>query len=480
MKGRNNMKKFLSLLLCVLMVFSLAACGGKNSDEVTTLKWLVFGASQPDLPKVMEKVNAIIEPEIGVKLEMQFIESGAYAERLRMNMASQGDFDLCYVNGSMYNDGVSKGGLMDILPIMKKMKSPLLEKIPDYVWDAATVDGSIYAVPNEQIFATQTGVMLRADLVEKYNFDVSTVKEFRDIEPFLAAVAAGEPDVYPMRQNFGVPALYPNIYEYNRATQTAYVLETGKTVPFVETPGFWEGVETIRDWYVKGYIRQDADTTTDDSLDYLSGNYAAYKVVIKPGVEAEEEAKLKRDLIAVPTSEPYITTDTVVATMTAVSATCKAPEKAIKFLELINTNAELYNLICYGIEGVHYDKLDTGHISLKEGSNYNPNSSWMFGCQYNALLLENQEDGIWEETAALNAGAVCSPLLGFTIDTAPIRTESAQCLAVFTEYDKILNCGSEDPSVYKGEMLSKLKQAGIDKVVAEVERQTKEFFNSKK
>ena len=153
MKGRNNMKKFLSLLLCALMVFSLAACGGKNSDEVTTLKWLVFGASQPDLPKVMEKVNAIIEPEIGVKLEMQFIESGAYAERLRMNMASQGDFDLCYVNGSMYNDGVSKGGLMDILPIMKKMKSPLLEKIPDYVWDAATVDGSIYAVPNEQIFA---------------------------------------------------------------------------------------------------------------------------------------------------------------------------------------------------------------------------------------------------------------------------------------------------------------------------------------
>ena len=40
--------------------------------------------------------------------------------------------------------------------------------------------------------------------------------------------------------------------------------------------------------------------------------------------------------------------------MIGIGKNSKNPEKALKFIELINTNEELYNLICFGIEGKHY------------------------------------------------------------------------------------------------------------------------------
>ena len=474
------MKKVISLLLCAVMFFALPSCSGQSGGEGTvTLKWLVPGDSQPDLTNVMEKVNAITEKEIGVKIDLQFIDSGAYAERLRMNMASQENFDLCYVNTNSYEDAVKKGGLMDIKSVMEKQNSILLTEVPDYAWQAATIKDGIYAVPNVQIFATQDGIVIRKDLADKYKLDTGSISKMQDIEPFLAAVKKGESDVYPIR-TFALSAFYTDAYELNRPTITGTSRDGNNTVlAYTDQPEFWEAAEIVRDWYNNGYIRSDAATVTDDTSDYLAGKYAVYKTVIKPGVEAEEEAKLGRDLIIVPIGKPYVTTKSISATMTAISATCKHPEKALKFLELVNTNKELYNLLCYGIEGTHYKTLENGHIRQIDGSGYAPNASWKFGCQFNALLLENQQDGVWEETERLNNESEHSSLLGLTIDTSEIRTEVAQCLAIYSEYDTVLVSGSEDPNTFKETMISRLETAGMSKVVENISNQVQEFLNSK-
>lgn len=40
----------------------------------------------------------------------------------------------------------------------------------------------------------------------------------------------------------------------------------------------------------------------------------------------------------------------------SVSAKCQNPEMAVKILEKLHTDQDFYNLISYGVEGVHYEK----------------------------------------------------------------------------------------------------------------------------
>ena len=56
-------------------------------------------------------------------------------------------------------------------------------------------------------------------------------------------------------------------------------------------------------------------------------------------------------------------------TMNAICATTVDPVASMKVLEMFNTNKEIYRLLSFGIEGVHYEYLDKelDVIQLPEG-----------------------------------------------------------------------------------------------------------------
>ena len=123
----------------------------------------------------------------------------------------------------------------------------------------------------------------------------------------------------------------------------------------------------------------------------------------------------------------------------------------------------MYNLLCYGIEGKHYDWVDDNHIKMNENGGYYVNSSWEFGNQFNAYLLEGQEDNIWEETKAFNDSAEKSKLLGFVVDTSNIQTEITQISTVQSEYKNMLNNGSLDWKENFEEYKKKMMAAGAER-----------------
>ena len=43
-----------------------------------------------------------------------------------------------------------------------------------------------------------------------------------------------------------------------------------------ETPEYLQGVDTMRDWFKKGYIRQDVASVGDDNTDFNANRYAVY------------------------------------------------------------------------------------------------------------------------------------------------------------------------------------------------------------
>lgn len=475
-------KRIIAALLAVCCLFSVTACTEKtSSDDVPTLIWYIPGMKPADLAAVNDAVNKITVPEIGAKIDIQFIDDGAYQERMAMNMASKNVFDICFTGYlNHYDDAVRKGAFLDITDMLEKAE--LKKVIPDYGWEAVKIDGRIYAVPNQQTFTQTVGLIFRKDLVDKYNFDVSSVKSMKDLEPYLETIRDNEKDYYPMRK-FKHEYLSGDYYEsINELGSVVYLKRDGsnKVVARCDIPEVEEFAYLSRDWYKRGFYRPDIATVTSDSNDMYAGKYAVWSMPWKPGVIAEEQSKMPDiELVGANYQTPYMTRFLATATMYAISATSKHPEKAFKFLELLNTNKELYNLICWGIEGKHYEKVEDNRITLIRDGGYMLNTSWKFGNCFNSYLVEDQDEKVWLDTKEENDTAERSPILGLSFDNKKVRTEVANCTAIVNEY-LYMNAGYTDPDEYYETFRKRLYEAGIQKIVDEAQRQVDEYLKENK
>lgn len=473
------MKRKIAFLVAAAVAFGCCGCSGNGksaSSDVVTLTWLVPGDKQTDIASVINEVNKITEPAIGAKVDLQFIDESAYSEKMTMNMAAGASYDLCftgYVN--KYQQAVDKGGLMDITDLIDKQAQNLKKSIPEYAWETAKVKNKIYAVPNLQVMALPYSMVVLDDVAKKYNFDFSTVKKPEDLEPYLKMVKDGESGMYPYRPNYSWAMWTYDKYE--QITSGIAIRADGSSsecVYLFETPEFLEAYKTLQEWNAKGYFRPDIVSVGNDSQDYNAGKYAVSNTGYKPGVESNIKALLNKPVSVYPVQKAYLNREKATAAMTGIGAKCKNPQKAIKLIELINTNKDLYNLISFGIKDKHY-KLDADNkVSFIENSGYKPDADWKFGNQFNALIREGQNDDIWEETAKLNETAVKSPILGFSLDTSKIKTEISQVAAVMSEFTYL------DPSPdYLEKLYAKLDAAGRSRIKDEVQRQVDEYLKTK-
>jgi len=473
----NTKRKIALLLACALMISVFAACGSKTSeDDGTTLTWYMPGQKPVDCDLVEEKINEIIEPKIGAKLDFVYLDSGAYDEKLNMLMASKTEFDLCFSGWiNKYSRGVSAKGFLKLNDYLEKAPA-LKESIPDYAWEAVKVgNGDIYAVPNLQIYAMWQALYITKSYADKYELDVESVKTPEDLVPFLEKIRDNEPDVYPYS-----PGLYPWC-EYDSTAVVPGIgdirvkNDDGKAKVYLayETKEYKKGVKALNDFYKQGFIRKDIASAANDSTS--AKQTVVTQGAYKPGAELDIAKTDRGEVYAIPMGEPCLSQEMALQTLTAVSATSKNPEKAIKLLELVNTDKEVYHLIVHGIEGTHYEKLDDGHIRpLNKDYGFHA-AGWYFGNQFNSLVTEGKDLDIWEQMAEVNENATVSKLYGWTLDTTAITNEVANISASVSEFSGLRN-GTADPQTTIKAFADKMESAGIDRVVEEAQKQINEYI----
>lgn len=475
------MKRVLAMLLATMLLLSLTACGGEkttSNDGAETIVWIVPGEKQADTEAVMEAASKISMEKIGAKIEIRFIDDAAYTQRMTMNFASGRDeFDLCftgYINP--YKDAVVKGAYLELDDYLKN-SAAITESIPEYALENARIDGKIYGVPNMQVLPQCTGLRINKKLADEANFDVSQVKALEDIEPFLAWVKENHPEMYPFRHGqYGGGTREGQSTLAETVTSRVYIIphEDGSyEVQTEEERSFHAEQDLLRDWFEKGYIRADAATVGDDTSDYLAGKYATWRGWYLPGadIDAKNESPVN-ECYSVPLTRAYLAADAGTGCMTAINAKTKNPDLAFKMLELMNTDKEFYNLICYGIEGKHYKLTDEGLVELIRDGGYFLNASWKFGSVFNSIPLDGQPKDIWEQTKAFNDSAQKSPIAGFVFDPTNVRTEIAQLATVTGKYN---NTFVMPTSEWRDDYYKDLKTAGIDTIKAEVVRQLEEW-----
>lgn len=481
---RKNKIVISAICLIISAGAMLSACKeDKNSnlhDDVTTLKWCIVSENLNDMDRVLEEFNKKLYEKAGFKLEVELINGSVYNDKINMYIAANNDFDLAWIGYlTGYDAVVANEGLYDLTDMVEK--SELKNTMPQYVWDSATINGRIYAIPNMQVLFEKRQVTVKKDLAQKYNLDISKVRKTEDIEPFLEKVRDNEPDIYPFGLHMHEQS-FQSVDDYSMSDTINYcyvTYENGELTckPYYENE-IWRGkVNKLHDWYEKGFIRKDAAAVRDDSKDQLNGMYAAWVDHNKPGGYYEfKKQGNSYDICYAVVSQPYIAPTSSNATMIGVNAHSKHPQEAFKLIELMNTDKELYNMLVYGIEGVHYKKIGENRVTITDGS-YGI-VGWKLGNQFNAYFLDDQSEEDWKLTQEMNEESPKSKFIGFHADITDIKKELTQLGNVKKKYEFLLT-GAEDPELYWEDYAAEMEAAGMEKVCKETRKQLEEFIKEK-
>lgn len=484
--------------------------GKSESKEGEPLELTFYMQNSPvkDQERIMEKANKIVEEKIGATVKFVMIDPSNYAQKMNLMINSGDPWDLCFTaswGGINFYENAQKGAYADLTELMPKLAPETYARIPEGLWDGVKVDGKIYASVNYQQWgaAARSGFKFRKDIADEVGFDWQSVKGKPSLEAlkmtgdFIGKAIEKHPDMIGWETSsiesfYANNPLYWNMEEVGDVTIPGWVNydDSKKVVNQFETEEFMEFCKIMRDWYDKGYVRKDGATVKDTSTDKKAGKYIAEKTTGWPDtVDFEGNADMKKMSMGTEETTPAVgvsTTRTVIKAgagpTAAVAVNSQSPniEKAVEFIELLNTDDELYLLITQGEEGVDYEYAEDGTYSLIEGKyNFNYNE-WQIGQSFSedftrALYNKNEAGDKQKESQSMvyaqDKEAEVSPLTGFVFDTSPVKSQIANCSSIITEMIPALSSGSVDPETKVPEFLERLKAAGVDEIIAEKQTQ---------
>ncbi|RCW48522.1 ABC transporter substrate-binding protein [Paenibacillus prosopidis] len=463
-----------------------AAANTPASLPEVKLTWYFVGPwPQPEQDQVFAEVNKVIKAKINATVDFKPLAWGDYDQKMKVVIASGEPYDIAFTANwiNNYSQNVGKGAFLPLDDLLAKYAPQSFANVPKSFWDATKVKGKIYGFVNQQISARTPSIGIPKDLADQYNFDINTLAgkingfTFGNlVEPIVKKVIKDYPQKYiGMSMDQIADAFnFEPIVGFHTPGVVAYSDDSLKVVNQFETDEVKAFVATLRDWNAKGYMnsKERISSKTDDP-----GACKAGKCMIgmggtyKPGNEQIGLAQNGYLSVDAPANIAHLTTSGITATMMAINRNSKNPERAMMLLELMNTDKDLYNLLNFGIKDKHY-KIDADGFMVPgdDQKEYNPYVPWMFASNYLANVEKGMPKTIWEDTKKINESAIPSKLLGFTFDAEPVKAEIGKTNAVYDEYHRAIDLGVASEAKYN-EFVAKLKAAGSDKIIAEMQKQ---------
>ena len=243
-----------------------------------------------------------------------------------------------------------------------------------------------------------------------------------------------------------------------------------KLVPIFEQEDVMKELKLLHKWYKDGIINADAATLAEKPkyrpFGIEQGWSGAAKTVWGPNMGEE--------VVAVPWGDTLISNVTVGGSLNCISASCEHPDKALQFLELVNTDTYVRDSFFYGLEGDDW----TYTADKKVHKN---NDEWkMAGYTQGSFFIVSQRDDVdfnqWDEVKELNAKAIASPVLGINLDVTDFEDEMVNCVEIYNKYKSELFTGTSDPEKVVPQMMEEMRKAGFD----DMQKKAQEQINAAK
>lgn len=496
-RGRRKKRTGIISAVFFLLVSLFGGCADGEAEpskaDTVNLVWYQVGDAQKDDPLVLAKVNEYIEEKIGVSLTVIKVSWADYSQKMQVVINTDDVWDLCFTSSwtNDYLQNVQKGAFLKLDDLLAKLGCEMYEEIDGRFWEAARVGGDIYAVPSEKELGNCPMWVFTKEYVDKYDIPFEDIHTLEDLEPWLALIRREEPDIVPMylTKDYTAPTYMDKI-------QDPVGIEYDAREPVVknifETEKMTATLATMRRYYLAGYINPDAAVASDDK--------EIRRFVTKgdghPFAQLAWSKDLGYEVVVSPIMDISITNESARGALTAVNRNSKHPKEAVELLNLINTDAYLRNLLNYGIEGVHWERVPADEEELavaagKDGvydfkvrlieeraADYSV-PYWVQGGMFHTYVLENEPLDKWSVFKEVNDASACAPSFGFDFQLEPVSAEAAAFRNVLDEFGKALYTGSVDPDKYIPLLNDKLEKAGLQDVMDEMQRQLDEWMDKR-
>lgn len=461
--------------------------------EPVTLHFIFFGDKKAASDEVWDAIADYTRDTLNCDYDVQFIAGTDYSNKLMVKAAAGDAWDLNFdSNWTGYYSMVTKDAYMNLDELLPKYAPDLYAAYEGTgALDAAKSKGHIVALPWTMTMNTRDFIQWRGDLVEQAGIEVDkeSLKTIEGIDKLFYQLHEAFPDKY-IQGNTKIIYSMEGLCDLGHGLCFNLNDPECKVMPIEDTETFRIACEYAEKWQNDGIIWKDVLT---DGLDKNS--------LIQQGKIISRWGSHENCYINVPWAEEGAYWDfteiypdglyanrTPLANAMCIPATSENPERTLMFLNMLETDQTLYDMVHYGIEGVTYE-LEGEEAVFPEGMDASNSNYMEWGGRWALwkpqFMRPDASYGkdFWvneAEFAASTPNNVVSPLEGFNFEADNVKTEIAQRDQIYNDAWKVLEVGLAGG--YE-EAIAKLKsdseKAGLSKVLEEYQKQVDEFLANK-
>lgn len=471
--------------------------GTVDTSKEVKLKMIFVGPKPVDYDIVFAEINKKLKEKINATVEGEFLDWSDWAQKYPLKLAADEDFDLIYsANWAGYNDQSLKGGFLELTEELLTTYMPQTwAAMSDVSWDQAKVNGKLYMVPQNNGESVEKLILYREDLRKKYNLpEINSPEAYAT---YLTTIAQNEKGITPFTPETG-DWKYHNLdrillkqqnewnmfdldlpFAFDLTDEKGQVFNVYETQEFKDLLVYYKNLADNNAWS-KNVLNSKNDHQADfkagktASITHNNGTLGALMALMRQENSPYEVALAdinqgKKKSVAISTQNG-----------TSVHATSKNVERSLMFIDLMQNDKELHDLMMYGVSGVHYEPVgDDKYKATEKNPNYMGFSNWNF----NSPL--NRDNEAFPQEAndlvkAWEANVYHYDLETFVFDNSKVKTEIANVGNVMLRYAIPLEYGViKDVDKGLEELNKQLDSAGIDKIQAELQAQIDAFLANK-
>lgn len=455
---------------------------GANSSNDSGEKTLVFYVYESILPQanvdvaVYSQFNQLLR-EKGADYTVEFVgfdelETDVYQDKLQRMKENGEQVDLLMTGFGKEMPGEK----VMFEPNVEAVKRGLLEPLDDYLqsgqgrllyqhfneklWESMKINQTIYGISNKSEVYTPASLLINEEIAQDAGLTLPReINSLDELRPVLEQISQQPEEIIPLvYSGDDVRDLMDYTY-FNSGIAVDY--DAGDT-PYAFNP----------------FEKAEVTTLLDDLSTLLeNGHWGGRRVndrdflglitVPNPLNSPESELMLRKErsvqVEAYQLNDPFI--HPIRSSLTGIASWSEHQDEAFDLLIRLNTDPELANLFYYGIEGEHYE-LEDGVVTVLDHDKRVPG----YHSPVNPFIVY-PEAGKREMTQEPLITAELSPLVGFELDQTKIEDELIEIQSIYEKYADIWSVRGIDIDEQLKAVNQELKEAGIDQVLEEINRQ---------
>lgn len=453
------MRRALALLLVLCLLLVGCAAAPDTQDPNRQQNWetyvLAFPSTvldQKTIDAVQSRVNTILEEQLGIHVQFLTFPFENYDKEMREVLAGSDQVDVMLCMGT-YVENWLFGNLLPLDDLLEEYGQDIVAEVEDMVIQSCTVNSAVYGIPNIRDYAITTDTYyLNTEVLERNGISADEIHTVEDLERIFSVIHENEPDTVILSTY--LQSLASNRRYLNPQTPFVSALDEERDcyVNYFATEEYRSILSQIRGWYQEGYVGlySEAGKIIADH-----GTAMALARCGKPGAAVEVSQMYGAQYQEFCFGSSVITQDVYTAITYTITKNTSSEEQSMRLLNELYQNAELNELLSEVL------------------------ATWMLPNLFLTKVNEGYPDDLWEQTKIFNQEAERAPDVGFVFDPTSVMREYLDICEIYARYRPILESGIVDPDDGQERMLAELDAAGIDKLLAEQNRQYTDWKKSR-